>query len=201
MMFRGLNVLGIPGSLRKGSYNRLLIENAFMMLPEGSNAIMYDISAIPLFNQDLEKDPPESVRELKEKIRASDIVLISTPEYNHSYSGVLKNAIDWISRPSTENPFVSKVVAIFSASTGSVGGSRAQEHLRVVLNALGALVVPRPEVILVNADKKFSSEGKLNDPVATELVRQLIKEAVKLVIAVKEADKAVTNNFKINSFL
>ncbi|MFP3262141.1 MAG: NADPH-dependent FMN reductase [Nitrososphaeria archaeon] len=191
MMFRGLNVLGIPGSLRKGSYNRLLIENAFMMLPEGSNAIMYDISAIPLFNQDLEKDPPESVRELKEKIRASDIVLISTPEYNHSYSGVLKNAIDWISRPSTEKPFVSKVVAIFSASTGSVGGSRAQEHLRVVLNALGALVVPRPEVILVNADKKFSSEGKLNDPVATELVRQLIKEAVKLVIAVKEADKAL----------
>ncbi|MFP3223069.1 MAG: NADPH-dependent FMN reductase [Nitrososphaeria archaeon] len=190
-MFRGLNVLGIPGSLRKGSYNRLLIENAFMMLPEGSNAIMYDISAIPLFNQDLEKDPPESVRELKEKIRASDIVLISTPEYNHSYSGVLKNAIDWISRPSTENPFVSKVVAIFSASTGSVGGSRAQEHLRVVLNALGALVVPRPEVILVNADKKFSSEGKLNDPVATELVRQLIKEAVKLAIAVKEADKAL----------
>jgi chromate reductase len=191
MMFRGLNVLGIPGSLRKGSYNRLLIENAFMMLPEGSNAIMYDISAIPLFNQDLEKDPPESVRELKEKIRASDIVLISTPEYNHSYSGVLKNAIDWISRPSTENPFVSKVVAIFSASTGSVGGSRAQEHLRVVLNALGALVVPRPEVILVNADKKFSSEGKLNDPVATELVRQLIKEAVKLAIAVKEADKVL----------
>jgi len=191
MMFRGLNVLGIPGSLRKGSYNRLLIENAFMMLPEGSNAIMYDISAIPLFNQDLEKDPPESVRELKEKIRASDIVLISTPEYNHSYSGVLKNAIDWISRPSTENPFVSKVVAIFSASTGSVGGSRAQEHLRVVLNALGALVVPRPEVILVNADKKFSSEGKLNDPVATELVRQLIKEAVKLAIAVKEVDKAL----------
>ncbi|MFP3166353.1 MAG: NADPH-dependent FMN reductase [Nitrososphaeria archaeon] len=190
-MFRGLNVLGIPGSLRKGSYNRLLIENAFMMLPEGSNAIMYDISAIPLFNQDLEKDPPESVRELKEKIRASDIVLISTPEYNHSYSGVLKNAIDWISRPSTENPFISKVVAIFSASTGSVGGSRAQEHLRVVLNALGALVVPRPEVILVNADKKFSSEGKLNDPVATELVRQLIKEAVKLAIAVKEADKVL----------
>ncbi len=191
MMLRGLNVLGIPGSLRKGSYNRLLIENAFMMLPEGSNAIMYDISAIPLFNQDLEKDPPESVRKLKEKIRASDIVLISTPEYNHSYSGVLKNAIDWISRPPTENPFVSKVVAIFSASTGSVGGSRAQEHLRVVLESLGALVVPRPEVILVNADKRFSAEGRLNDPVATELVRQLIKEAVKLAIAVKEADKAL----------
>jgi chromate reductase len=89
-MFRGLNVLGIPGSLRRGSFNRLLIKNAFMMLPEGSNAIMYDISAIPLFNQDLEKDPPESVRDLKEKIRASDMVLISTPEYNHSYSGVLK---------------------------------------------------------------------------------------------------------------
>jgi chromate reductase len=190
-MFRGLNVLGIPGSLRRGSFNRLLIKNAFMMLPEGSNAIMYDISAIPLFNQDLEKDPPESVRDLKEKIRASDIVLISTPEYNHSYSGVLKNAIDWISRTSTENPFVSKVLAIFSASTGSVGGSRAQEHLRVVLNALGALVVPRPEVILVNADKKFSSEGKLIDPVAIELMRQLLKEAVKLAIAVKEADKVL----------
>jgi chromate reductase len=190
-MFRGLNVLGIPGSLRRGSFNRLLIKNAFMMLPEGSNAIMYDISAIPLFNQDLEKDPPESVRDLKEKIRASDIVLISTPEYNHSYSGVLKNAIDWISRPSTENPFVSKVVAIFSASTGSVGGSRAQEHLRVVLNVLGALVVPRPEVILVNTNKKFSSEGKLIDPVAIELMRQLLKEAVKLAIAVKEADKVL----------
>jgi len=190
-MFRGLNVLGIPWSLRRGSFNRLLIKNAFMMLPEGSNAIMYNISAIPLFNQDLEKDPPESVRDLKEKIRASDIVLISTPEYNHSYSGVLKNAIDWISRPSTENPFVSKVVAIFSASTGSVGGSRAQEHLRVVFNALGALVIPRPEVILVNADKKFSSEGKLIDPVAIELMRQLLKEAVKLAIAVKEADKVL----------
>jgi len=82
-------------------------------------------------------------------------------------------------------------VAIFSASTGSVGGSRAQEHLRVVLNALGALVVPRPEVILVNADKKFSSEGKLIDPVAIELMRQLLKEAVKLAIAVKEADKVL----------
>ncbi|MFP3225191.1 MAG: NAD(P)H-dependent oxidoreductase [Nitrososphaeria archaeon] len=124
-------------------------------------------------------------------MRASDMVLISTPEYNHSYSGVLKNAIDWISRPSTENPFVSKVVAIFSASTGSVGGSRAQEHLRVVLNALGTLVVPRPEVILVNTDKKFSSEGKLIDPVAIELMRQLLKEAVKLAIAIKEADKVL----------
>ncbi len=186
-----LNVLGIVGSLRKGSYNKLLVENAFMMLPAGSYAEIFDISGIPLFNQDIEKDPPEEVRLLKEKIRASDIIFISTPEYNHSYSGVLKNALDWVSRPPIDNPFVSKVVAVFSASTGSIGGSRAQEHLRVVLEALGAYAVPRPEVIITNADKKFSSEGKLADPAASELIRKLVGEAIKLALAIKQAGKVV----------
>ncbi len=181
-----LNVLGIPGSVRKGSYNRLLLENAFMMLPQGSHAEIFDISRIPLFNQDMEKDPPEDVKLLKEKVRASDVILISTPEYNHSYSGVLKNALDWVSRPPADNPFVSKVVAVFSASTGNVGGSRAQEHLRVVLEALGAYVIPRPEVILTNADKKFNPEGKLIDTVAVELTKRLIEEAVRLAIAIRE---------------
>ncbi len=170
--------VGISGSIRKGSYNRLLIENAFSLLPPEYEHELIDISKVPLYSQDLEE--PASVTEVRLKLSNSDLVFISTPEYNHSYSGVLKNAIDWISRPVEHNPLAGKVVALMSASTGSIGGARAQEHLRVVLEALGAIVVPKPEVIVTNAERKFSADGKLADPVSIKYLSELVEYAIKL---------------------
>ncbi len=125
-----LNMLGIAGSLRKGSYNKMLLNAASGLLPEGATLEKFDLEGIPVFNADLEGDMPQRVMEFKAKIKAADAVLIVTPEYNYSVPGVLKNAIDWASRPYGSNSFEKKPVAMMSASPGMLGGSRAQYHLR-----------------------------------------------------------------------
>ncbi len=123
-------ILGFAGSLRKGSYNRALLRAAAELLPEDATLETFDLEGIPRFNQDLESDPPARVKDFKAKIRAADAVLIATPEYNYSVPGVLKNAIDWASRPSGDSAWPGKPLAVMSASTGMLGGSRAQYHLR-----------------------------------------------------------------------
>jgi chromate reductase len=124
------NILAFAGSLRKGSYNKALVRAALELAPESVSIEVFDLEGIPPFNNDNVNNPPAKVVEFKERIRNADALLIATPEYNYSIPGVLKNAIDWVSRPFQGNPLEDKPVAIMSASTGRLGGARAQYHLR-----------------------------------------------------------------------
>jgi chromate reductase len=144
-------------------------------MPEDTELEIFDLEGIPLFNQDFEQDPPDTVKEFKAKIREADAILIATPEYNHSMPGVLKNAIDWASRPPGDNSFNNKPVALMSASTGMLGGARAQYPLRLVLTALNMHPLNYPEVLVAYADEKFSEEGDLTDQETRKIIRKLLE--------------------------
>ncbi|MEN3007349.1 MAG: NAD(P)H-dependent oxidoreductase [Candidatus Methanosuratincola petrocarbonis] len=180
-----MRVLAIPGSLRRGSYNRALAINARDLAPKGIEVEIFDLDGIPPFNQDLEETPPERVRALKEKVRSADALLFCTPEYNYSVPGVLKNAIDWASRPFDESPFEGKPVAIAGASTGSMGTSRAQYHLRQICVGLGMFALVYPELFIPNAEKKFSSDGSIADVRTREKLVELLESLRELAERLK----------------
>ncbi len=175
-----IRILGFAGSLRKGSYNKALLRAAGELLPEGVTLETFDLEGIPPFNQDVEKTPPERVKEFKSRIRAADAVLIASPEYNYSVPGVLKNAIDCASRPYGDSAWPGKAVAVMSASTGMLGGSRAQYHLRQTFLFLGVTAVIKPEVFVTFAAQKFDENGKLTDEPTREIVKQLVLALVDL---------------------
>jgi len=158
-----IRVLGFAGSLRKDSYNKMLLNAAVELKPDNVELETFDLEGIPLFNQDQEEQPPKRVKEFKEKIKAADALLIVTPEYNYSVPGVLKNAIDWASRPYGDNVFDEKPVAVMSASEGMLGGARAQYHLRQTLISLNMHPLNRPEVIVSQIDEKIDVNGKVVD--------------------------------------
>ena len=170
-----VKILGIAGSLRKGSFNKAALRSAVSLTPSNVTLETFDISSFPLFNQDNEKNPPEVIRQFKEKIRASNAILFATPEYNYSVPGVLKNAIDWASRPGGDNAWEGKPVAIMSASIGMIGGARAQYHLRQMFVYLNMYPLNRPEVIIPNAADKFDSAGNLTDQHTKEKIQELLK--------------------------
>jgi chromate reductase, NAD(P)H dehydrogenase (quinone) len=182
-----VSILGIAGSLRKASYNRALLRAAASFVPEQAVLETFDLEGIPPFNQDNEKEPPDSVRSFKAKIRAADAILIVTPEYNYSVPGVIKNAIDWASRPSGDNAWQGKPVALMSASIGMLGGSRAQYHLRQSFVFLNMYPVNRPEVMVGNAAEKFDAEGRLLDSRTKELMAELLKALVDWTLRLKGA--------------
>jgi chromate reductase len=186
-MNQQINVLGFAGSLRKGSYNRALLQAALALVPDDANLEVFELDGIPLFNQDLESSPPEKVKEFKRRIRAADALLIVTPEYNYSISGVLKNAIDWASRPYGDNAFEGKPVAIMSASIGMLGGARAQYHLRQSFVTLNMYPVNKPEVFIAFATQKFDDKGTLLDEKAKELVKELLDNLVAWAKKLKTA--------------
>lgn len=177
-MNQTINVLGFAGSLRKESYNKALLQNTLELAPRDANIEIFDLNGIPPFNQDLESAVPEKVKEFKRKIKAADAILIVTPEYNYSIPGVLKNSIDWASRPYGDNSFENKPVAIMSASTGMLGGARAQYHLRQSLVFLNMYPVNRPEVFVTLAVQKFDEKGKLIDQKTRELITALLENLV-----------------------
>ncbi len=179
-MPRIIKILGFAGSLRKGSYNRALLRAAAELLPHDAILETFDLDGIPGFNADLENNPPDAVKDLKAKIRAADAVLIVTPEYNFSVPGVLKNAIDWASRPSGDSVWPGKPVAVMSASTGMLGGSRAQYHLRQTFLYLDVKAVTKPEVFVTFAAQKFDESGKLTDESTRKFVQQLLQALVDL---------------------
>lgn len=147
-----LHVLGFAGSLRKGSYNRAALGAAGELLPEGMTLEIFDISEIPLYNADLEAEGiPAPVQAFKDRIAAADALLIATPECNYSFPGVLKNAIDWASRPPGASPLQGKPVAIMGASPGIMGTVRAQFHLRQVCVFSDMHVLRKPEVYIGRA--------------------------------------------------
>jgi len=182
IMNNKVKILGFAGSLRKESFNRSLLRNALRFVPENSSLEIFELDGIPPFNQDTEKDMPEKVQEFKSKIREADAILISTPEYNYSVPGVLKNAIDSASRPYGDNPFDGKPVAIMSASIGMLGGARAQYHLRQIFVFLNMYPINRPEVMVNFASDKFDSDGNLLDETSQKLLDELIRNLVSWTI-------------------
>lgn len=170
-----IKILGIAGSLRAGSYNRATLREAQGLVPEDARIEISELEGIPPFNQDMQKSPPKVVADLKQKIMSSDAILFVTPEYNYSFSGVLKNAIDWASRPYGESAWDGKPAGIMGASTGSLGTARAQYHLRQVLVALNMPAINRPEVMIGNAAEKFNRDGRLTDEETRKRIREFLK--------------------------
>jgi chromate reductase len=174
-------VLGLSGSLRRDSHNRKLLRAAAKELPPGARLAVWEgLAGIPPYDQDLDVAPaPPEVRQLRDAIASADAILISTPEYNHSIPGVLKNALDWASRPFANNALRGKPVAVIGASTGLFGAVWAQAETRKVLNAIGAHVVDR-ELPVGSADSALDADGDLVDAdLHTELgavVADLLRE-------------------------
>lgn len=176
-----IRILGVLGSLRKDSYNRYALKVAQEMVPPEVILHLFELHDIPPFNQDDEQTLPPAVHELKRWIRAADAVLFATPEYNHSLPGMLKNAIDWASRPLGDNSWQGKPAAIMGASLDHMGTVRAQCHLRQILVALDMSVINRPEVMLGNAAQRFDGEGLLTDEPTRQHVRQLLEALIRQV--------------------
>lgn len=169
-----IRILGIAGSLRKASYNRAALRAAVELAPDGVTIETFDLDGLPGFNEEIEKDPPQKVVELKKQVRAADAILFATPEYNYSISGVLKNAIDWGSRPYGDSAWEGKPAGIMGASMGSLGTGRAQYHLRQMMVFLNMYPLNRPEVMIASAHDKFDKEGNLTDAKTREIVGKMV---------------------------
>ncbi len=158
-----MKIVGIAGSLRKGSLNRALLQVAGTMVPEKHTFEVADIADIPLYNGDVsEAGIPEAVKKVYDRLESADGIVLASPEYNYSVPGVLKNAIDWLSRVDPQ-PFDGKAVAIMGASPSNLGTARAQYHLRQILVYLNAFVVNKPEIQIGGAFAKFDKEGNFTD--------------------------------------
>jgi chromate reductase len=159
-----LNILGIAGSLRQASYNRALLRAAQELAPEGMAITIFDLADIPLYNGDVEAaGDPEGVARFKQAIGDADGVLMATPEYNHGVPGVMKNAVDWASRPPGQAPLGGKPVALIGASPGITGTARGQSQLRQAFEFTNSYAMPQPELLVFKAHEKFDAEGRLTD--------------------------------------
>jgi chromate reductase len=175
LMQKPIKVLALPGSLRRASWNRLLLQAAAAHAPPGIDVTVYDqLGAIPLFNEELEPGP-DAVRDLRQRVREADGLLIATPEYNQSLPGVLKNVLDWLSRPDPDEVLKDKPVAIMGASSGRWGTRLAQAALRQVLHATEAIVIPQPALYVREADKLFDPEGRVIDASTQHTIEQILR--------------------------
>jgi len=185
-----LKILGFCGSLRKGSYNRMLLNAATRLAPDGVEFEIYDgLRELPHFDQDFEKNQPEVVRDLKARVKAADGLLFVTPEYNHSIPGPLKNAIDWLSRPSGDNSLASKSVAVFGCGGSTFGAVRMQIAFREILFSLSVDILPRLEVIVFRAQERFDRDGNLTDEVTIGVVKEaleLLKDRIETAKEIRE---------------
>ncbi len=178
------NILGIVGSLRRGSYNRMLLHHAAAVAPPRLKIEVADgLIDLPLFNEDLEEGgPPPSVAAVKDAIRAADGLIIASPEYNFGIPGTVKNFVDWVSRPPRRGAFVDKPIALIGASTGRTGGTvQCQGQLRVTLAVLGAHVLPSPPVLVGEAGDRFGPDGELLDELARQVVGIALDRFLTLV--------------------
>lgn len=170
-----MKLITICGSLRTGSFNRQLQKALEALLPSDVQVVELDPGTLPLYNFDLEADFPTVAQAMKDEIRSADAILIVTPEYNRSIPGVLKNLLDWTSRPYGDNPWDKKPVAVTGASTGRVGTAVAQYHLKHVLNYLNAQVMGQPEFYFGHADAAFNADGTFADPKTKEIAEGFVK--------------------------
>lgn len=174
-MSKQLRVLGIAGSLREQSFNRAALRAAAELMPPDTVLETFDLRGIPGFSEDDEKNPPQIVVDLKAKIRAADAILLVTPEYNYSVPGVLKNAIDWASRPYGDSAWNGKPAAIMGASIGNLGTARAQYHLRQIMVFLNMYPLNQPEVMIASASTRFDPQGNLTDQSTKDHIRKQLQ--------------------------
>jgi chromate reductase len=173
-----MQILGIAGSLREGSYNRGLLAAAAELAPEGMEIRIWDrMGEVAPYDADLDTDErrPEPVRDLKERISLANGVLVATPEYNYSFPGLLKNAIDWASRPGYHSVLRGKPVALIGASASMTGTARAQTHLREVFYATMSHVFPHAGVAVAQAASKYQ-DGRLTDEATRKFLKEFLKE-------------------------
>ena len=169
-----ISVLGICGSLRKGSYNMAALRTAIALKPANMSVTVADISQLPLYNEDVRQQGfPPPVETLRRQIKEADALLFACPEYNYSMSGVLKNAIDWASRP-PDQPFAGKPCAILGAAAGMAGTARAQYDLRRSCVFLDMHPINKPEVFIGQAQTKFDADGNLLDEAAKGFIRDMM---------------------------
>jgi chromate reductase len=187
-MEQPVHILGIAGSLRKGSYNTQLLHAATELVPNGATlTLSAEIGKLPLFNDDVrEAGPPPEVLEFRAQLARADAILIVSPEYNYSIPGPLKNAIDWGSRPPNQ-PFHDKPLAIMGASPGMLGTARMQYHLRQVAVFLNMHLVNRPEVFVAKAPEKFDAAGKLHDEGTRKVVGELLVALRDLTLRLRKS--------------
>jgi chromate reductase len=175
-----MRILGISGSLRRDSHNTRLLRGVGNLLPEGVELVVFDqLAGIPPYNEDEEHETPPAVAALKAAIAGADAVLVATPEYNASIPGVLKNALDWVSRPVQSTPLMGKPAAVIGASTGLFGAVWAQAETRKVLSTIGARVVDR-EIPIPVADEALGADGLPLDDDARELLGATLTELIEL---------------------
>lgn len=181
-----LNLIGIAGSLRKGSFNKALIQNAKELTSEEINIERLEIGNLPYFNEDLESSEfPQEATKLKNRIENTDGIIVATPEYNRSMPGVLKNAIDWTSRPHGENSWAGKPVVVLGASIGPISTAIAQSHLKHTLLYLDCHVLGQPEFYLGNAHDKFDDKGTLTDEDTRSFLTKTLERFAALANNVK----------------
>lgn len=174
-MSETFRILGVAGSLRRGSYNRGLLRAAMEMAPPGAEITTFDLRPLPPFDEDVRvAGPPAIVTEFKDRIRAADALLIATPEYNYSVPGVLKNAIDWASRPPDDSPLHSKPIALMGASVGMSGTIRAQLNLRQSFVFTESYCLLKPEVLVAHCAGKFDENSNLTDEATREHIRRML---------------------------
>ena len=173
-----IKILGIAGSLREGSYNRGVLRAAGELVPEGVELEIFDIAGFPEFVQGQDENPPAKVADFKRKIREADAILFCSPEYNYSVPGVLKNAIDWASRPYGDSAWDGKPAAIMGASSGVIGTARMQYHLRQIMVFLNMYPLNTPEVMIGKAAEKFDADGNLTDDKTKEYIKRMLQSLV-----------------------
>lgn len=174
---RPFRILGIAGSLRKRSFNLSLLEAAQEIAPDGVDIEIARLTHVPLYDADLEeRGLPAPVADLHRKITEADALLLATPEYNHSMSGVMKNAIDWASRP--PNPLKKKAVGLMGASPGMTGTARGQAAMRSALAWPGAFVLPTPETLVGRARERFDDQGRLVDSSVKKVIHSQIEALI-----------------------
>jgi chromate reductase len=179
---RPFQVLGIAGSLRRASYNRALLQAVAELAAPTLHVIVHDLSPIPLYNADVETaGVPSAVAELRAAVRQADALLIATPEYNHGVPGVLKNTIDWLSRPPRESALNGKVAAIMGASPGMTGTARGQAQLRQAFVFTNTYALLQPEVLVGRAHEKFDADGRLTDQSTRDFVKTFLAAFADLI--------------------
>ncbi len=171
----GISILGISGSLRASSLNTALLRAAFESVGSDAEVAVADIGDLPHYNSELDgDDKPESVSRWIEQVQAAGALLIVTPEYNYSIPGVLKNAIDWASRPAYRSPLAQKPTGLLGASMSPVGSARAQSHLRQILGGTVTPIFPYPDFLVGAAHTKFDAAGGLIDERTRELLTKYV---------------------------
>ena len=188
-----IQILGMAGSLRKSSFNRGALRFAQQSTPPNAAMEIIELGDIPLYDQDFDLQMPSSVLNLKSQIEAADAILFVTPEYNHSISGILKNAIDWASRPYGKSSWDSKPVAAMGASSGIFGTARAQAHLRQIFATLNMYPLNRPQVMISNSLEKFDATGNLTDEDTKAKIRELVAALVEWTIRLNKKDNNNNN--------